>query len=136
GLPHITIAIGEKNKQQKADKEGDRLVQKCGVKASFDGERKMFHQPIFGVDEDTPRQIGGRAIQLLVDKVGPATDGLGQQQGGASYVGVMPGGQIAPTEVEPTNHSRADESAQNIDPASPNIKNFADGFILTAVENI
>ncbi len=95
-------AVTDPQQDQHPDQARYQFVQEQRMEAGRRlGERRarIRRDAVGAVDRDAPGQRRRRAVQLLVEEVAPARDGLHEEQGGRDDVGPAPERQVVPARV-------------------------------------
>ena len=107
-------------RNDRAEDPGDRLVQEQRVEARgrFGEARARVRscEPVGAVDRDAPRQGRRRAVQLLVEVVAPARDGLHHEQGWRDDVGPARERDALPARVPPGRQRAGGDPAVDAEP--------------------
>ena len=77
------MALGQRVEDDESEQAPQGFVKKGGMEAADIG---IFGQAVGGIDGHSPGQIGGTAVQLLVEKVAPTAEYLAQGETDDSQV--------------------------------------------------
>ncbi len=81
----------------------------------------IFFQPMQGIDENFPGQVGRRAVKFLIKVISPASNRLTEGQGRRGNIGPFNKVQFVFTGKEKERHRAADDCAGNPQPAPPQV---------------
>ena len=120
-------------KDEEAQQAPERFIEeervKAGIQRVFD-QAAIGRDPAGGVDSDAPGQVGGRAVEFLVDEVGPAADRLPHRQRHCGDVQPGAGHQAIAAQVEQHAQQSAAHRAKDAQTAAPD----GDGALLHVEE--